>query len=469
MRVLLVSTYELGHQPLHVASPAAALSAAGHDVRTIDLAVEPWDPSVVVWADAVAFSVPMHTAMRLALKGAEAVKRQRPELDVCFYGLYAAVTAREGLVDRAIAGEYETGLVAWADGGATQASAIDLGRQRFALPVRGTLPPLDRYARLAIGNEERTAGYVEASHGCVHRCRHCPVPVVYDGRTRRVPADVVMEDIGQQIAAGARHITFGDPDFLNRWAHSMKIVEMLHTEHPAITFDITTKVSHLLRYASLVPLLSEQGCVFVVSAFECVNDEILSYLDKGHTRAEASRATRLLREHGIEPRPSWLPFMPWTTVEDVVDILDFIVEHDLVGNVDPVQLTIRLLIPEGSLMLGVPELAQYLGPYDPESLSYRWTAADSRTVDLQKRLAAFVESAQGEGRSNAEIFCDVRDIVLAAAGRPPADRSSVLARVVEGSPRLTEPWFCCAEPTEDQFALVGQDGASRASLGKEGV
>jgi len=40
MRVLLVSTYELGHQPLHVASPAALLRRVGHDVRCLDLSVE---------------------------------------------------------------------------------------------------------------------------------------------------------------------------------------------------------------------------------------------------------------------------------------------------------------------------------------------------------------------------------------------------------------------------------------------
>src|SRR3954453_15858661 len=88
MRVLLVSTYELGHQPLHVASPAAALQAAGHEVRCLDLAVERWRPGGVEWAERIAFSGPMHTAMRLAVRAAEAVRRARPELPICFYGPY---------------------------------------------------------------------------------------------------------------------------------------------------------------------------------------------------------------------------------------------------------------------------------------------------------------------------------------------------------------------------------------------
>src|SRR5260370_37247059 len=91
MRVVLVSTYELGHQPLHVASPAAALRSAGHEVRCLDLAVERWDPQWLEWGEAVAFSVPRHTAMRLALRAAEALRSQRPQLPLCLYGLHAPV------------------------------------------------------------------------------------------------------------------------------------------------------------------------------------------------------------------------------------------------------------------------------------------------------------------------------------------------------------------------------------------
>lgn len=459
---MLVSTYELGHQPLHLASPAASLRAAGHDVDTLDISVEPWDPSLADPVDAVAFSVPMHTAMRLAMRAAADVKARRSHLPVAFYGLYAAVsrdmTTDGTLADRVIAGEYEKLLVEWVDSlGAPSPNGepeVDLRRQKLRLPVRDGLVALDGYAHLAIDGEERIAGYVEASRGCAHRCRHCPVPVVYDGRTRKVAVDIVLDDVAQLVERGARHITFGDPDFLNRWAHSMKIVELVHQRFPDLTFDVTAKVTHLLRYASLVPLLAQQGCLFVVSAYECVNDEILRYLDKGHTAADAARATELLRSCGIEPRPSWLPFMPWTTVDDVLDIVEFVVDHDLVGNVDPVQYTIKLLIPEGSLMLQVPEIEPYIGSYDAENLTYAWNPADARTGSLQQRLAKLVSGGQDEGRSTAEIFCDVRDAVLDTAGRPPADRSAVLAAATDSRPRLTEPWFCCAEPTDSQLVRI---------------
>src|SRR3990170_3586500 len=131
MRVLLVSTYEMGHQPLHVASPAAALRAAGHDVACLDLSVQLWDPTAVESADAVAFSVPMHTAMRLAMRAAEQVRRARPDVPICFYGLYAPVSRDltvGRLADHVFAGEYEPALLAWAGGLGAAQPVIGLGR-----------------------------------------------------------------------------------------------------------------------------------------------------------------------------------------------------------------------------------------------------------------------------------------------------------------------------------------------------
>ncbi|MGH2684195.1 MAG: radical SAM protein, partial [Actinomycetota bacterium] len=360
MRVLLVSTYELGHQPLHVASPAAALRRAGHDVRCLDLTVEMWDEGLAAWADKVAFSVPMHTATRIALEAADQVPTGT---DVAFYGLYAGMARARSTSEATatFAGEYEPALVDWAGGG--EGVAVGLGRQRFDLPARDLLPPLDRYARLVVpGGEERLVGYAEASHGCVHRCRHCPIPVVYDGRIRVVGDEVVLDDITQLVGLGARHITFGDPDFLNGPHHSIKVVRAMHERFPDLTFDCTVKVEHILRHRDLWGELAAAGCLFVVSAVEHVDDAILERLDKGHTAADAVEAVSILRGHGIELRPSLLPFTPWTTRRALADLIDFVAAHDLVGNVDPVQYSIRLLLPDGSLLLDHPDMAAHLGP-----------------------------------------------------------------------------------------------------------
>ncbi len=460
MRVLLISTYELGHQPLHLASPAAALEAAGHRVRCVDLSVEQLDRDKIDWAEAIGISVPMHTAMRLAIGAAEQLRAIRPLLPICFYGLYAAVSEDPtigGLVDRLIAGEYEPELLQWVEAlgdSATPQSArssIDLGRHEFHTPSRGQLAPLERYARLERDGEELIAGYVEASHGCVHKCRHCPVPVAYDGRIRIVGSSVVMADIAQLVAAGARHITFGDPDFLNGVKHSLQVARELHRRFPEVSFDCTTKVEHILEHPQVWPELREYGCLFVVSAFESLNPEILAYLDKGHTAAQAAEAVALLREHEVEIRPSWLPFTPWATPQDILEILDFIIAHEMVGNVDPIQYTIRLLVPKGSLLLARPEIGPYLRGYDRDRLTYDWQAADPELDRLHAELAEIVEADVAAEVEPVSTFRSLYRAVAAAAGQSagPGDLGRVDRR-----PRLTEAWFCCAEPTDIQLASV---------------
>jgi len=460
MHVLLVSTYELGHQPLALAAPAAALEHAGHRVRCTDVSVDTFDPADVDWADRVAFSVPMHTALRIALPLAASVRDRRPGLPLCFYGLYAGLSGDVAVAspgDAVIAGEYVPGLVAWAGGG-DPGRPVQLGRARGRAgvppPARHLLPPLERYTRLASGDAELLVGSVLTTTGCSHRCRHCPVPVVYDGRVRPVDQDSVMADVDQLVAAGARHITFSDPDFLNMPHHAQRIIRELHRRHSDLSFDCTVKVEHILRYPGIWAEWSSSGCSFVVSAFESVDDAVLALLDKGHTAADASAAVSILRRHGIEIRPSWLPFTPLTTTENLVSMLDFVIAHDLVKNVDPVQYTIRLLLPKGSLLLERPEMRSYIGSYDPVRLGWSWTHPTPELDELASELSALVERRVGQ--DPARTFDEIEEMVVALDGRP---RSRPRPGEVSCGPagaraRLTEPWFCCSEPTAAQLAQL---------------
>jgi radical SAM superfamily enzyme YgiQ (UPF0313 family) len=431
----LVSTYELGHQPLHLASPAARLRAEGHESRCLDLSVEDWDEEPFAWAEMVAFSVPMHTALRLGLNAAERMRGRWTTKPVAFYGLYAGMADEDAT---RLVGEYEDGLVAWASGKGE--SAVEVGRHRFRLPERSHLPLLPRYARLAAGGEERVAGYVEASHGCRHRCRHCPIPAVYDGRYRIVGAEVVLADIEQQVGAGATHITFGDPDFLNAPRYSLDLLRAAHDSFPELTFDLTAKVSHILDHQAIWPRVAGWGVVFVVSAFETTNDRVLELLDKGHTAHAMSRAVEVMEASGIVLRPSWLPFTPWTQPGDVASILRFLSDHRLLDTVDPVQLSIRLLVPPGSLLAGRPEM----GEFDPALLSHRWSALPE-VEEQQRALAAIAEA--GAGRPSVETLGRMWDLVM---GEP------MPAVATHDRPHLTESWFCCAEPTSSQLLSIGR-------------
>jgi hypothetical protein len=476
--VLLISCYELGHQPFTVASPWAQLEHAGFGVAGIDASVDAVDDAAIERALLVAISVPMHTAVRLGREIARRVRARNPAARICMFGLYAALNAEhlleQGVVDAVIGGEFESALVelarALARGGALDVAGVTtlasksaggglvaapvLRRLPFVLPRRDALPALDRYARLIgpAAGEERTVGYVEASRGCLHRCLHCPITPVYDGRFFVVPREIVLADAGQQIAAGARHITFGDPDFFNGVGHSMAIVRALHEAHPGVSFDVTTKVELILKHRDHLGELARLGCVFIVSAVESLSDRVLAELDKGHTRADVHEALRLTRAAGIALRPSLVAFTPWTTLGDYLDLCDFIVEEGLEANVDPVQLAIRLLIPPGSALLGKDAPRPWLGPLVPEELGHRWTHPDPAVDRLFEEVSRRVEQGAAEGEDATVTFAAVRALAHARAGREARPFPSASPRPFV--PHLTEPWFCCAEPTRAQLDQV---------------
>lgn len=456
VRLLLASTYELGRQPVHLASPQASLRASGVDTVPVDLSVDQLSPDLLGRVDGVAFSVPMHTAMRLAVPIARRIKETRPDLPIAFYGLYAAVGADESLgvlADALFTGEYEKPLTEWAlHLGETQApvKTTSLANTSFLTPDRTGLPSYESYARLEWEGEARPAAAVEASHGCRHRCRHCPIPAVYDGRMRVVGKEPVLRDIDQLAESGIRHVSFGDPDFLNAPRYSMDILREAHAAHPGLTFDVTVKVEHILGHRSLWPEMARLGLLFVVSAFETVDPASLSILDKGHTVADMIEAVALMRGAGIHIRPTWLPFLPWTEPDHLADLVRFIDENDLWGAIDPVQLAIKLLIPEGSLLEEHPAVLPLLDEYVPESLTWSWRFSNPATGRMHEVLEDMAASASDCGQEATETLAAIRSRIGELTGAPfgamPAARPS---------PRLTESWFCCAEPTASQAERAG--------------
>jgi len=455
--ILLVSCYELGHQPHGLAVPLAFLERAGYAPATLDLAVERLDPLKVARARLVAIAVPMHTALRIGVHVAARIRELIPHCYLVLYGLYATLNAEyllERGADAVIGGEIEGPLLdlveALEEGRPGPTPGVYergrpagpwLRRLAFPVPSRDALPTLDRYARLEYRGERRVVGYVEASRGCRHLCAHCPIPPVYHGRLFVVPKAVVLEDIERQVRAGARHITFGDPDFMNGPGHSLAIVRAMREQFPGLTFDCTVKVAHLLRHRAILPDLRACGCLFIVSAVESLSDTVLANLDKGHTRADVFEVLRLMRGAGITLRPTWVPFTPWTTLEDYLEMLDFIEAEGLIDHVDPVQYAIRLLIPPGSVLLERPAIRPYLGALDQPSFSYGWSHPDPRMDLLHQRVTALVEEAAQRGEDPALTFVRLRDLA-AQGGRRRPTFSAVAPRDRERAPRLTEPWFC---------------------------
>ena len=493
MNVVLLSTYELGHQPFGLASPAAWLAEIGAKVTCLDLSREEFREAPIREAALIAFYVPMHTATRLAVALLPRVRALNPHAHICFYGLYAPVNAeylRELGAQTILGGEFEEGIVrlverlrsansngsadARAEIGRTANAAasepkISLNRQKFRVPQREGLPALAKYAHLIMPDGGyRVVGYTEASRGCKHLCRHCPIVPVYDGTFRIVQREIVLEDIRRQVAAGAQHISFGDPDFFNGPSHAMAIVQELHREYPNLSYDATIKIEHLLNHAEHLPTLRDTGCLFVTSAVESVDDLVLDRLAKGHTRAGFLRAVEIFRSVGLTMQPTFVPFSPWTTPRSYLDLLQVLAEQDLIENVAPIQLAIRLLIPAGSRLLDLPEIRDSVEPFDAAALVYPWKHSDPRVDALASEVSGIVEREEKLRRNRAEIFTQIWHAAALACGDAP--QIPEVLRSAQSSrpaiPHMNEPWYCCAEPSSDQLVSIGQVKSSVAHAEK---
>ena len=187
VKVGVVACYELGHQPLHVATVAACLRAprARRPLRRPVRRPVGRRPGGLgrPSRDSRCRCTPRCGSARRTI---ESLHAERPDLPDLGFGLYAPVLV--DVATRVVAGETDESVVAWVEDRLAD-SIVHLGRGDAGAgsrPARDLLPPLDRYVRLVVGVERRIVASTEASHGCAHRCRHCPVPVVYDGRIRIV-------------------------------------------------------------------------------------------------------------------------------------------------------------------------------------------------------------------------------------------------------------------------------------------
>jgi len=477
VNVVLISTYDLGHQPFGLASPKAWLVRDGHTVRTLDLTVDKFSEPLVREAGLVAFYLPMHTATRLALPVIERVRRLNPDARIVCYGLYAPLNADLlcGIgVETILGGEFEADLVriaslaprpneprlegavkirdivvpavlpasrafnpAFLSGDPERVHQLSgpIERLDFITPDRSDLPAPGRYAQLRHGAESKLVAYTEASRGCKHLCRHCPIVPIYRGQFRVVSRDVVLGDIRQQIAAGAAHVTFGDPDFFNGPSHATRIVEALHAEFPAVTYDATIKIQHLLKHRDLLPVLRDTGCVLITSAVEAVDDRVLEKLEKNHTRRDFFEAAALMRDASIALQPTFIAFTPWTTLAGYRDLLNALADLELIQNVAPVQLALRLLITSGSRLLELDDVLATLRPFDTKSLVYPWVHDDPEVDHLGAQVFHLVADRQKQGRSRAEIFQEICEIAGA-----PRENYKLMPRAT--IPFLDEPWYC---------------------------
>ena len=471
--VLLISCYELGHRPIGLTRPLRALEAAGFVPDAMDIAVEPLDTEKVARARFIGISVPMHTALRLGVHLVHRIRQINPDVSLCMYGLYATLNAdylrsqgvdfclpssltpqpplSGGQVRDTSSGGQDGDTSSRGQDGDTSTQLVELVQSLVEGEAVETqkigfhtakLPPLEVYAQFENNGETRTVGYTETTHGCKHLCTHCPIPPVYNGKFSVVERGAVLAEIQEQVSQGATHITFGDPDFLNGPMHGLRILRAMHDAFPNLTFDFTTKIAHILKHRKHFSEFAELGCRFIISAVESLNETVLTILEKHHTRADVEAAINIVHGVGIALRPTWVPFTPWTTLDDYLETFAFVERHRLVYHVDPVQYAVRLLIPPGSYLLNRPETKTLSRTLDETAFSYIWVHPDPRMDELHKTVSALVENDARMGVDTLDTFYRIWELAADMHGSRHMPLGFRSKAAHQPAPRMTEAWFC---------------------------
>jgi hopanoid C-3 methylase len=469
--ICLVSTYESGFQSVGTAVAAAHFHNVGVTPELLDVSVSPAkSPQEFGQFDWIGFHVPMFHSLPAAFQIASGIRAAGLKSKCFFFGLYASLFKSEILEkygDYVFDTDWEDRIALLVtnpdelfavNGGAAELSKLDLPaysfkrQDRYLPPKRELLPHVSAFAKLIDRGAELVTGNVEATRGCVHKCTHCPIPPVYDGKVTRIPVDVVLQDIDNLVAMGARNISFIDPDFLNAPKHSIEIVRRMTERYPFLTYDFTAKVSHFRKHQEHVETLAQYGLSYVLTAMEFNNDNTLEILEKKHNVEDLNWTVKFLRSLGVHVKPTFVFINPWTSVSEISELLDFIESNDLIECVDPIQYKIKLLLFKNSRLLDGARVPQViLGKSN--DLYTEWTHENPAIEEIYQRSSLAVDEGVARGAGNDEIFAEVRSIVDEYLEVPSIKRGplSILSISLGDVPKYNVPNFCCAEPTDEKM------------------
>lgn len=445
MKILLLSFYDLGKQPKIISELYKKLDNGSNQIDIVDYSIEEKNLTLDNY-DVLGIYASMHTASVLA----EQYLRDRKLPNKLFvFGLYANVFSEMFSNFQSIhsfdSDELESLL------------EVQLNPNysfKHSVPDRTILPSITDYSHIVDGSNNLIAGSVETTYGCKHECTHCPVPIEFKGMFKTFGTEKIITDVTNQVEEGAKHISFNDPDFFNGPKHALKILQLLNEKHPSITYDSTIKVEHILKYPDYFKELKNLNMLFVISAFETTNDHVLNILQKNHSFNDLNKAVELSLENNIDIRPTWMPFSPWTEQNDLISIIKLIENYKLRETVDPIQLTIKLLVPKNSLILKRPEMKEYLLDYDPASFSYAWKYKFPNIDNIQNELFTYV--LQHESENEYTQYLGLVDILESHTNETLLNSEKYSQRIV---PKLSETWFCCAEPNKIQLDRIKSNKA----------
>lgn len=411
---LVVSAFEAELQPIAAASAVAALESS-------ELAVDAWDAHVFPDAmpedgyDLALVSVQQYEGIDRALDLATRLREARTAPHLLAFGQYAQLNASALLekVDGIVMDEPERVVPGIGELAAGRRSPRDVPgvlardgmtpRSResgsaWMPPKRSAFPSLVHYPahHTALG----LMGNLELTRGCHHRCTYCSVYGAYDGRVAPITVDAVVADARAVAEQGATHFAFIDAEFLNSRRLALEAVRAIHAEVGACTFEFTTRVDHILEFRPLIEELVGLGLRRITSALEFPSDRILRIFDKGIDVRDMRAAIAAAADMGVELNPTFIPFTPWVTLEELDGFEDFLVETGLARIVDPTALQTRLLLFKGSPLLRSP----WIDGVDlvDAGFHFEWRHPDPR---VDERWRQRREEAHGAGKVRCCVKC----------------------------------------------------------------
>ncbi|GKW07622.1 arsinothricin biosynthesis radical SAM protein ArsL [Pectobacterium carotovorum] len=374
MNVLLVSIFEGGYQPITISTAYQALvgEVAVTDIEVLDIYVHGPDESKIRDRDLIFISLPLFDAVMPGVELLATIRRLNPDVKVCFYGQHATIHAArltETGADFCILGDWELPMQSLVNaisaGGRGPLQGVmnrgDLtepapffSKKGFSVPERHVLPPLEKYPNKQLNKllgKDVIVGSTELARGCKHKCLYCSVYAAYDGRVIKIPVDIITEDVKNMVYGGMTHLTFIDADWFSSRHYGIEILTELHKTHPELTFDITTRVDHIIENESRMELLRDLNVRIITSALEFPSENVLKIFNKQVTVSDTEKAIRIMKSSGIMLNPTFIMYNPWAGIRDMEHFHEWIDGVNLRDDIDPIQFETRLSLYKGSPLL----------------------------------------------------------------------------------------------------------------------
>lgn len=408
-KVLVVSIFEGGYQPMTVATAVTPLLEAGFEVSVLDTYVDGVQEDRFLDADLIALAIPLFDALQAGIELSAIIRKANPQAHITFFGQYATInSARLAGIhgDSSISGEWEEPLVGLAQAlsegqqrpvpGVVFSTSLTLGkgehtvylsRKHFRVPTRSLLPPLYKYPQPQVDKlcgGKQIVGSTEIARGCHHKCLYCSVFAAYDGKVLMIPEEIILQDVRNNVEGGMTHLTFIDADFFNAKYHGIKVLRKLHAEFPTLTYDLTTRVDHILENKEAVSEMHDLGVRFITSALEFPSEKVLQVLVKETSLEQIEEAIRFLRDVGIKLNPTFIMFNPWVDLTDLADFHTFVADNGLDQLIDPIQYETRLHLYKGSPLLPLPSVREL--ELIEHEFHMEWKHPDARVDELYSQV-----------------------------------------------------------------------------------